>query len=204
MLHHIDSAFADLLRVVAGPGVDVRFAPPTGRAGAAAPVLSALLHTVSEDTDNRLGGWVEERDDHGRVVGRRAPVRRFQVGYLLAAWCADPVAEHELLGAVLTGLCARPAIGVDDLPEGLRLAGAPVHVDIANPSLPRAPVELRTRVGGPARAALDVVLTATWLPGVDTDLDPAPEEIGLGVGREVPRPPPRGPALPPPRARIQE
>lgn len=186
------------------PDVRLSFAPPGGEppapgrsrsatAGKAEPpVLSVLLHAVREDPDGSLAGWDEVRDEHGVMVGRTPPPRRYRLTYLLVATATEPLAEHEVLGSVLVG-AAR-----DEVVPGAHLAGALAHADgpvlvrCAPPAGTADAQHLWASWGCPARLALELTVLAPMPTSFLLAAAPPPARVELHTaGRVVRRPPER-------------
>ncbi|MGH8574430.1 MAG: Pvc16 family protein, partial [Gammaproteobacteria bacterium] len=107
MLRDVDISLAAWLSGFLPPGTDVVFDLPSFDGPSARPddrvVLALHLHDVREEGELTPGDWNELRNDEGRLVGRLPPQRRYRLTYLLTAWAADTLDEHELLGTVLAG-----------------------------------------------------------------------------------------------------
>ncbi len=197
MLHHLDAALTSLVRAVLPRAADVRLGPPEDAPGES---VSLFLHRVEEDVAVRASSWTDELDDHGRVVGRTMPSRRYRFCYLVTACAATEADRHALLGTLLTGMAQHLRVPPEHLPDALR-DGGPVDLDVAHPGLATTPVELWTGLGLRPRTCLDVVLTTTITPS-GTPVPAPPSEVDLGVG--VPGPAERPAVAPPPRQRIRE
>jgi hypothetical protein len=187
MIAEVNRALTGLLEPLLPPGCEVRFGAPAPGGKALAWFLADVREDAAE-TD-----WTDVRDETGRVVARRPPVRRFDLHYLVTA--EDPAAEATLLDAVLTAADPGRRVPPDLLPE--TLAGRPITLRLAG--------------GAPAsdRTALRVLVNAPLVLPPVTDVAAPAEDIRLGVaapGRPAPGPPP--PARPGPRgwrgSRIEE
>jgi Pvc16 N-terminal domain len=181
----VQHALRGLLTPLLPPACDVRFGPPADRApGPDEAALVFFLAAVRED-DTGNPDWEDLRDDDGRVVARRPPVRRFDLRYHVTAEAADTDAEARLLDAVLAAV--DPGKRVPAELVGDALAGKPVLLRLGEPAYPLP--------GLPLRTALTVVANAPLvLPSVPAAA-PA-EDIQLGVaapGRPAPRPAAAGP-----------
>lgn len=198
MLHHLDATLTSLVRAGLPPAVDVRLGPPEDVLGES---VSLFLHRIEEDVAVRASSWTDELDDHGRVVGRAMPSRRYRFCYLVTACAATEADRHALLGGILIDMAQHLRVPAEHLPAALRDEG-PVDLDIAHPGLASAPVELWAGLGLRPRTCLDVVLTTTITP-TGTPAPAPPSEVDLGVGAEVPAPAATV-ATPPPRQRIRE
>lgn len=191
VFHHLDAALRSVLLGALPEGSEVCFDAPTSSWAARerpAPTVNAFLRLVRHEPSTRLGGWIERRDGAGRLIAREQAPREFRSCYLVTAWDTDTAREHALLGAVLMALAAREAIPARHLPEPLAAAGLPVALAVAEPALPCAPTDIWSVLGTPPRSALDVVVTAAFVPEVDADLAGPPRRVELGVTADVPAP----------------
>lgn len=191
VFHHLDAALRSVLLPALPAGTEVSFAAPTSSWAArerSTPTVNAFLRLVRHEPSTRLGGWIERRDGSGRLIAREQAPREFRSCYLVTAWDTDIAREHALLGAVLTALAAQDVIPARHLPEPLAAAGFPVALAVADPALPCAPTEIWSVLDTPPRSALDVVVTAAFVPEAVADLAEPPRRIDLGVAAEVPAP----------------
>lgn len=227
MLDDLDRSLAAWLRRLLPAGTAVRFGAPPPAAGAR-PGLHAFLYDVREEPATAPPDAVLVRDAAGGPLGWQPPPRAYRVSYLLTAWpggsrAASPDspdgpgtpgtagepgraddadgaarAEHALLGAVLLGCAAEPALPADCL-RGV-LAGWARGVPLTCASAARAadPDRLCAGLGIGPRAALDLALVAPVVPALLTDLAAPPGAVELGVSRGAP---PRRPAAPEPGPR---
>jgi hypothetical protein len=186
VLHEIDTALRALLRTALPEGTAVRFDTPD-RDGAT-PAVNLFLHDVREDLTARAADWAEQRNAAGRLVGRQPPARRYHVHYLVTGWSTDPEAEHALLGIALATLALHDTVPEDHLVGSLREAELAVGLAVAHPDLPATPLEMWTALGIPPRAALDLVVTASLLPALVTDLAEAAARLDLGLAGQLPPP----------------
>jgi Pvc16 N-terminal domain len=145
------------------------------------PTLSLFLFDVREDLSARMGDEVDVRDERGHVVGRRPPVRRYQLSYLVSAWAKDPEEEHRMLGAILATVPNSARIPDEHLKGRLVEQGLPVQIEVGVPATGAQLWDLWSALGTPPRTALELVVTAPFLPELDTDLAPPARELGLDV-----------------------
>jgi hypothetical protein len=157
-----------------------------------------------EDVDARAASWADELDDHGRVVARRSPPRRYRFCYLLTTWGGNRRTEQGLISAVLEAMAGLLRVPSEHVPPAVLDRGATVDLDIAHPDLPGAGPELWHALGIPPRTCLDLVVTSTIVPAAVASLSGAPREVVLGARRGVPEPPEPVVAVPPPAGRVQE
>jgi hypothetical protein len=154
--------------------------PPAGR------LVDAFLYDVREEPSARVAEAVLLRDENGRAAGWQAPIRRFRFSYLVSAWCGGAAAEHELLAAVLVGCVTETTIPVDCLVGVLAGSPQPVLLQCAPAERPVSSVEVWASLTVPSRTALDVLVVASVIPELRTELAPSARSIDLGVsGRPV-------------------
>ena len=179
MIGDVSRAVRGLLAPLLPAGAEVRFGTLGGESvpdGA----LVWVLADVREDEKAAETDWTDIRDDTGRVVARRPPVRRFDLHYLVTAETADPEREAALLDAVL--VAADPGKRVPAAVLAESLAGRPVTVRLGDSPQP----------GAPARTTLRVIVSAPLVLPPVTDVPAPAEDIRLGVaapGRPAPAPP---------------
>ncbi len=165
MIADVDAALRSLLLATAlqRTGVDVVFEAPT-RSWAeniAGGVVDAYLWEVREDMTRRQNDWEDIRNDDGRVVGRRPPLHRYRLRYLLTAWGGDTADEHRLLSTLLASLADEQTIPAEHVSGDLADEGLPVFLTVALPmDGDTPPTELWGGLGIAPRLALDVVVTA--------------------------------------------
>lgn len=197
MLSEVDATLISLVRQAIEPGVPVLVGSPDE----AGPAVGVRLRSIREDLTARNTGWQDRVDEHGRVVARELPPRRFRFHYLLTAHAPDAVAEHALLGAVLVGFARLGVVPAEHVPTSLRESGLPVGIELAHPDCPLPGCQ----PGAPPDGGLDVVLIACWSPAPLVDLAPTPDTIMVGAGALPPAPPrPRRTDRPAPRGVISE
>jgi len=147
------------------------------------PTVSCFLHRVVEDTTRRVADVVELRNSDGRVEARQAPVRHYQLHYLVSAWAGSVSDEHDLLSAVMS-----VGLGGETLPPA-HLQGVldgeeePVLLRIAVPVADNGPDahDLWSSLGVPIKASLALVLVAPLRPALDTDIAEPAESITVGM-----------------------
>jgi hypothetical protein len=185
VLHETDAALRGLLGQGLPAGTTLRFEAPEPSWGAEGPVLGLLLHRIEEDPAGRVGSATEHRDPSGRLLGRRAPSRRYRTHYLLTGWGPDVTVGHQVLGAALCALSGHETVPPAHLTGSLSRGGRPVTLTVAPPVTDEP---LWRALGLRPRAALEVRLTVTLVADLDTDLTPAPERVDLGVAGRLPAP----------------
>lgn len=165
MIADVDASLRSLLRATAlhGSNVDVVFDSPTQqwRDHVSGSVVNAHLWEIREDVSRRQNDWEDIRNDEGRVVGRRPPLHRYRLRYLVTAWGPNVADEHRLLSSLLTALADEQAIPAEHISGDLVDEGLPVFVTVALPSPAEdAPPDLWSALGIAPRPSLDLVVTA--------------------------------------------
>lgn len=193
MIHDIDETLRALVRrdVLNGANIEVSFEAPTRDWSSRrnVPTLNLYLYDIHEDMERREMQHVDIRDEHGFVIDRRPPPRKFKLSYMVTAWTQRPEDEHRLLSAVLS--CFLP---IDALPEDV-LKGEvadqpyPCRVVIGHP-LPadRAISDVWSALGGELKASLDLIVTAPIDPQRHRKVGPPVlEEPRFTIAGETPR-----------------
>jgi hypothetical protein len=194
VLNDADASLRSLIEATVSRNGSARtrvvFDPPTPEwaAGQSGSVLNLFLYDIREDRDGRGSDEVDVRDDQGHVIGRRPPIRKYQLSYLVSAWAKDPDEEHRMLGSILASIPDLAAIPDDHLKGRFEEQGLAVNIDVAVPVTGAQTWDLWGALGTPPRTAVEIVLTAPVLPELRTDLAPPAEKLDLGVSRD-PNPP---------------
>jgi hypothetical protein len=188
MIEHADAALEAWLSTL-DPPVDVSFERLTddgagSTRAAKRPVLSLVLTSVREQTDKRDNQVTDVRSDEGRVVGRQAATRFFELDYQCTA--GGPVREaHRALGDVLQLFVEHDIVPTEHVPDELRELGYPIDTTLVSSVSPIAALTLR------------VVLPVTPAPKVDLgppvtslhmDMAPPPEPRKPGVAPVIATP----------------
>ena len=154
--------------------------PPSG------PRVHAVLAAIRERTAALHADWDEVRDATNTIVGRRPPIRHFDLHYVVTAHAKEQAAEHTLLDAVLNAVIAEPRIGAGHLPKALAELDQPVLIRLADPADdPHTRRDQRVRLG--------VVVTVPVVPPVQP-VAPAPDRFHLDAAGGDRRPPAARPA----------
>lgn len=176
MIWEVDTSLESLLRAEAirDSEIDVVFEAPASdwAARLTGPVVDAYLYDIHEEVDRRHAGTPTERDERGKVVGRRAAVRYYRLSYLITAWTTRAADEHRLLGQLLENL-----IRFDQIPAAHlkgRLTGKTLPLTTAMPQPDRNAADLWSAVGGELKPFLDLVVLVPITPAVEFVLAPAP------------------------------
>jgi hypothetical protein len=199
VIHDVDDSLRSLVSAcVAGNGKApaISFEPPTPEwaKGQSKPVIDLFLYDVREDLEGKTGDEVDVRNEEGRVIGRQPPPRRYALSYLVSAWASDTAEEHRLLGEVLARVPDADGLPAEHRKGSLADHGLPVEVEVA-PTTDVNTWDLWSALGTAPRTAIDIVVTAPYLPPLRTDLGPPAEKLDLGLARDD-EPPGRKP-LPP-------
>ena len=165
MLHDVDESLRALVRrdALNGSGVEIAFDAPTKEwvARRNAPVVNLYLYDIREDTTRRQTSWEEVRDEHGVVVGRRLPPRRFRLSYLVTAWTNRPEDEHRLLAALLSCFVRHEYMPAELLAGSLEGQELPVLMTVCLPPIEdRSIADVWSAMGGELKPSLDLVVTA--------------------------------------------
>lgn len=189
MLEDVDGSLAALLAQAMPEGTTVTFAPPSPAWLDSPPgkqVLSAFLYDIREDPMGRAVDWDDVRDEHGRVIGRQPPPRRYELSYLVTAWAGDADLEHRLLSDVLRLVFRGEIIPAEFRVGSLSETTLPVLLRVVRPDAPHSPAQVWADLGLPPRLVVDLAVTAPLVPALVTDLPSPAEDMQLGVGRGGP------------------
>ena len=105
---------------------------------------------------------VDIRDEHGFVVDRRPPPRKFKLSYMVTAWTQRPEDEHRLLAALLACFVRYEVFPARVLSTTLVDQGYPVALSIAQPPPDNRKVpDIWSSLGGDLKPSLDLVVTLT-------------------------------------------
>jgi hypothetical protein len=179
-----DRSLAAFLTSALPAGTVVSVETPTEALAAAKhPTVSCFLHRIVEDTARRVADVVDLRGPDGRVTGRQAPVRHYQLHYLVSAWAPTVDDEHGLLADVMRACLDGEVLPLEFL-TGV-LDGEPEHVllRVGLPIPDRGPAahDVWSSLGVPLRASVDLVLVAPLRPVVDTEIAAPAESITVGM-----------------------
>ena len=164
MMREIDEALRELLDEHADLPADVElvFDAPTKdwAAKRSAPTLDLYLYDIRRDLERDIAGFVDLRDDDGRVTGRRLQPRYFKLSYLVTAWTQRAEDEHHLLSAALLAFLRYDRIPPELLDGPLAELGgfAPVTIALPPPE-DRSFADVWTALGGELKPSLDLVVS---------------------------------------------
>lgn len=170
MIHDVDETLRAIIErdVVNGNDVDVTLDAPTKDWASRQnrPTVNAFLYDIREDTARRDVAPRPILDDTGRIVGRKAPMRRFRLSYLLTAWTQRPEDEHRLLAQLLSTFITYDEVPEEDLVGSLIEADVPTIVTLAlPPPQDRSLSDIWSALGGELKPSLDLVVVAPLEPG---------------------------------------
>ena len=182
MLPEANDALRSLLTPELPPGTRVVFGRAQPEDG---PVLRVHLRGLREDPTGVAADDEDVRDDDGHLVGRRPPVRRFELAYLLHAVADEPAQALAVLDGVLRAVVPGRRVPPTLLTGSLADGGQPVHVRVGDTTAADGP-------DGPTPLAL--LMDVALVRPVELDLAPPAEALRLDVGRGGGRPAGPGPA----------
>jgi hypothetical protein len=192
MIHDVDASLRVLIEqeALAGTQVEVVFDAPTTAWAAkrTGPTVDVFLYDLREDVQRREAQLRPERDQNGRITGRKRGLRFFRMSYLLTAWTARAVDEHRLLGRLLEALIEHDQIPGRHLQGSLTDQAVPFTV--AQPAAPdRSLSDLWNALGGEMKPSLDLVLTVPLVPSRTYEVgDPVLHQPQVRVRRKEPAP----------------
>lgn len=177
MIHDVDETLRALIdaKVANGSEVDVSFDSPTKDWAARQnkPTISSFLYDIREDVARRDVAPRLIKDDAGRTIGRKPPVRRFRLSYLLTAWTQQPQDEHRLLSQLLSSFLAFDEIPAEYLSGSLVDADVPTIITLAlPPGQDRSLSDVWGALGGELKPSLDLVVVAPLEPGRSFETGP--------------------------------
>jgi uncharacterized protein DUF4255 len=189
MIEHADAALEAWLSTL-DPPVDVSFERLTddaaGTRGKQRPVLSLVLTSVREQLNKRDNQVTDVRSDEGRVVGRQAATRFFELDYQCTA--GGPVREaHRALGDVLQLFVEHDIVPSEFVPEELRDLGYPIDTTLVSSVSPIAALTLRVVL--PVQPAPNVHLGPP-VTSLHMDMAPPPQTRKRGAPPAIASPAP--------------
>ncbi|MGC9665886.1 Pvc16 family protein [Planosporangium sp. 12N6] len=176
MIGEVGAALRALFDPLLPPDATVRLGAPPPEDGH--DVLNLFLAEVREDSRGVAADWDDVRDEHGILLGRRPPTRRFNLLYLVTSWAADPYREQRLLDVVLAGVVPERRLDQKLLTGALAESPTPVLVRFAD-----AGTDLYRAFGPPTRTVLGLVVNAPLVRALDTDLAAPAERLTLDTRR---------------------
>lgn len=170
MIHEVDETLTGIVKrdILNGSNVEVSFEAPSRdwAVRRSSPALNFYLYDITEDLSRRDISIREIRNEHGRVVDRRLPEKRFRLAYLVTAWTQRPQDEHRLLSSVLACFLRFDVLPPEMLKGSLVDAAGPLWVTVGLP-LPkdRQLSDIWSALGGELKPSLDLVVTAPFAVG---------------------------------------
>jgi hypothetical protein len=143
--------------------------------------MNLFLHDIAADPAGMASSQVYVRDDRGRVRAVRQPLRSYRLSYLVTAWAPDTEDEHRLLGQVLATHGAVDVLSGDRLHGSLRELNLPVPIELGGAGRGSGEPLLWASLGLPARASVDLTVTAVMPPARGTELPPPVRQVELGL-----------------------
>ncbi len=185
MIEHADAALEAWLSTL-DPPIDITFerAGDDGAASRAAkrPVLSLVLTSVREQVNKRDTEIADLRSDDGRVIGRQASTRFFELDYLCTV--GGPARDsHRALGDLLQLLVDHNIVPVEHVPEELAALGYPIDAMLVSPPTSMAALTLRVVLPVQPTPDRDIGPPATSL---HLDMAPPPLSKQFGTPKALP------------------
>lgn len=193
MIEDVDTSLRAALQAVLPAQVEVDFDAPGTTGTSKARRLNVFLLRANLVTENMINGYLDVRDDRGRVTGRKKAPRRYTLHYLVSAVASTTAEEHALLGHALTVLGGMEVIPPDHVLPSLTASGSPVTVHVVDENAPRHSAELWTAFGIRPRPFFELTLNVVVSSPADVmvSVPPAAGRVAVGVGRreetDVPR-----------------
>jgi Pvc16 N-terminal domain len=188
VIHDADRSLAAWLAAGVLPeGVTITFEPPEpswAQRSPRPPFVDAFLYDIREDAHGVSEQLSPVRAPDGGLIGRRPPVRRYRLSFLLTAWTAEITAGHELLGAIMAACAADDVIPPDCLYGALAEAGVPVSLRCAPADPASNPLELWQSLGVAPRTTVVLVMTVPLIPAPRTGLAPPARRLDLDVASQ--------------------
>jgi len=181
MIEHADAALEAWLSTL-DPPVDISFERLTDDAGSGSrgtkrPVLSLVLTSVREQLTKRDNQITDLRSDEGRVVGRQAATRFFELDYQCTA--GGPVREaHRALGDMLQLFVENDIVPSEYVPEELRALGYPIDTTLVSSTSSVAALTLRVVLPVLPAPQINIGPPVTSL---DLDMAPPPQTRKRGA-----------------------
>ena len=190
MIEHADAALEAWLSTL-DPPVDISFERLTDDAGSGSrgtkrPVLSLVLTSVREQLTKRDNQITDLRSDEGRVVGRQAATRFFELDYQCTA--GGPVREaHRALGDMLQLFVENDIVPSEYVPEELRALGYPIDTTLVSSTSSVAALTLRVVLPVLPAPQINIGPPVTSL---DLDMAPPPQIRKRGAAPVIATPAP--------------
>jgi hypothetical protein len=180
MIEHADAALEAWLSTL-DPPIDITFERAGDEASSSSratrrPVLSLVLTSVREQLNKRDTEIADLRSDDGRVIGRQASTRFFELDYLCTV--GGPARDsHRALGDLLQLLVDHDIIPVEHVPQELAALGYPIDAMVVSPPTSIAALTLRVVLPVQPTPSRDIGPPATSLH-LDMSPPPVPKQWG--------------------------
>jgi hypothetical protein len=139
-------------------------------------VLSLVLTSVREQVNKRDTEIADLRSDDGRVIGRQASTRFFELDYLCTV--GGPARDaHRALGDLLQLLVDHNIVPVEHVPEELAALGYPIDTMLVSPPTSIAALTLRVVLPVQPTPDRDIGPPATSLH-LEMTPPPVPKQFG--------------------------
>ncbi|MDA8025690.1 MAG: DUF4255 domain-containing protein [Actinomycetota bacterium] len=161
--------------VTNGSGAEVSFDPPSKdwSTRRSVPTVNIYLYDIREETNRRVSGIVEDRNENGVVVRRRMPIRHFRLSYLITAWTNRPEDEHRLLSSILIRLLRREFFTPEEAGGPFAQMHLPIMIQVGKPhSDERQVPEIWNSLGRELKPSLDLRITVPIDPDIDMPFGP--------------------------------
>jgi Pvc16 N-terminal domain len=205
VLRDVDTSLAGWLSGYLPLETEIVYDTPVGR-DPLRPALGLYLHEVREEGEVTPADWSEIRGENGLMLGRLPPQRRYRLTYLVTAWAASPLDEHELLGRVLAGCAAHYTIPSEHVTGVLAETSQALMVRCAPFDRACDPRELWAAWRIPPRTALELSVLVPMPVAMLTDIPLPPRKMAVSSSRppegERGFTPPPATEWPPPRRRL--
>jgi hypothetical protein len=184
VLADVDASLSAWLGAELPAGATIDFASPAGlvdhrRTAKSARTINLFLHDIVEELEGMSGTDVYLRDASGRVSAMHAPLRRYRLTYLVTAWASDTEEEHRFLGLVLAAHSRNEVLTAPWLCGSLRQLNIPMPIRLGMVSTGVADVGRWAALGLPARAGIELTITAPVPPDLRTDIAPPVRRVDL-------------------------
>jgi hypothetical protein len=186
LLQLVDESIEAFLRasVPLDPGeVAISFDAPDKQwsAGISQPTVNIFLYGIARDLDRARSG-VEHvtGGGAGATGGRRRPLPRVELSYLITAWTSDHRDEHQLLGELMRTILAVRTLRPPHLRSPLDQT-EPLPVLSLAPGGSKATSDIWKAIDGQLKPGLMVNVQMVVDTGLVLPLAPEPEEVSVAT-----------------------
>ncbi|MDQ1653727.1 MAG: hypothetical protein QOI35_2927 [Cryptosporangiaceae bacterium] len=117
--------------------------------------INLYLFDIRENVQRRDVMYSEIRDEDGKVIERRPPVRRYNLYYNLTVWTPNVGLEHQVLACVVAGLGGHERIPEQYLPPALKDSGHVVLMELAQ-GMKRGMLQ---NIAGELKSSIEIAVT---------------------------------------------